>query len=39
MIKYAVDARIVLLRDLNASLHREQSLARDNRLISFLEEF
>ena len=39
MIKYAVDARIVLVGDLNASLHREQPLARDNSPKLFLEEF
>ncbi|MEW8546332.1 MAG: reverse transcriptase family protein [Candidatus Thiodiazotropha sp.] len=37
--KYAVDAHIVLVGDLNASLHREQPIARDEKLKSFLEKF
>ena len=39
VIKYPVNAHIVLLGDLYASLHREKPLARDIKLQSCLEEF
>ena len=39
MIKYAMNAHIILLEDFNASLHRKKPLTRYNRLQSFLEEF
>ena len=34
-----MNAHIVLLGGLNASLHMKELLARDNKLKSFLEEF
>ena len=39
LIKYAVNSHVILLGDLNASLHREKPIARDAILKNFLDEF
>lgn len=38
VIKYSIDSRVLLLGDMNASLHRDQSLKRDKKFALLLEQ-
>ena len=38
VIKYSIDSRVILLGDMNASLHRSQSLSRNKKFALLLEE-